>query len=198
MLDPNPNNIVQFMNQLPENVLKPEHLLAFRALKTLWCYKNIYNYNLLKQFLDILSDAELVEFDILINYKTNPKFNVLIEHKIIDPWSFDNNNFLKNYLTSVPKFFEWLQNYNETKHIIYFSDDYIINVLANYCVINTKDILKRLVIEMYNKTNRHDFYTSLRVNLLNANILTAAPLRNDACYRFTQFAQKIRNTLPLY
>ncbi|UXX41877.1 hypothetical protein [Psilogramma increta granulovirus] len=166
-----------------------------RALKHLWCYANCYDYNLLQHFLNTLNANELPHF-------VNKIYNITPDDNTTPMWVFDNTHIYNIHCTQTPNLFVWLQNYNctdtTTQPHEYYTVDDVINVLGQYCVASTASTMTRIIGVVFVQNNRHKFYVTLRTQLLNANILHSPPLRNDICYRFTQFVQKIRDTVQIY
>lgn len=174
---------------------------TLRALKHLWCHSKCYNYNLLQHFVNMLDENELPHF---VNGVTNTHNDNNTDTNSKPMWVFDNAHIFNTHKTRTPDLFIWLQNYctttptndNNTTHK-YTVDD-VVNVLGKYCVASTCSTLIRIVGVVFVQKSFHEFFVTLRAKLLNANILHLPPLRNDTCYRFTQFVQKIRDTVQIY
>ncbi|UYE99019.1 MAG: Clas68 [Betabaculovirus sp.] len=204
MLNTNVSVVCDLLHSLSDDALIHDvnKTATLRALKHLWCYAKCYNYNLLQHFVKMLDANELPDFVKKVTNTHNDNNNNTCTTPM---WVFDNTHLFNTHRTQTPDLFIWLQNYctttptnnnNNTTHK-YTVDD-VINVLGEYCVVTTTSKMIRIVGVVFVQKSRHDFFKTLRAQLLNANILHSPPLRNDVCYRFTQFVQKVRDTVRIH
>nr|ARX72064.1 hypothetical protein EREL_075 [Erinnyis ello granulovirus] len=189
MLEPDVTNVTRLLQSISDDSLihDANKTATLRALKHLWCHNKCYNYNLLQYFLDMLDDDELTWF------VKNVHVTKRVQEKPM--WEFDNTKLFNTLGT--PDVFVWLQNNNGVDNTQYNVED-VIDAMGQYCVASTRSTLERIVREVFVQKPYHNFLMTLRARLLDANILYSPPLRNDVCYRFTQFVQKIRDTVRVY
>nr|AUF82021.1 hypothetical protein [Cryptophlebia leucotreta granulovirus] len=205
ILDPDPNNICNIINDTPEHLLyhDPVKTLMFKTLKELWCYRKIYNYELLQRFVDTLKD-DLPNFTQKVMVK---KCSTALINKI------NNNNFKTiNYSVNVdiiqsvtntpqiPQFFVWLK---EKRYTIEKGPPLqtVIYILGRFCIDSNSEILKRIAFKVFNiniiNDNNNNIYDTLRIVLEENHLIETSTLRNDSCYKFnrlcTLLLQKIRD-----
>lgn len=203
MLNTNVSVVCDLLHSLSDDALIHDvnKTATLRALKHLWCYAKCYNYNLLQHFVESLDANELPDF---VKKVTTTTTTISIVDDDDDTtcttpmWVFDNTHLFNTHRTQTPDLFIWLQNYCCTTNTHKYTVDDVVDVLGEYCVVTTTSKMIRIVGVVFVQKSRHDFFKTLRAQLLNANILHSPPLRNDVCYRFTQFVQKVRDTVRIH